>query len=91
MTSRDAPASDDAAIERTLFELLDARAATSTICPSEVARALAPDSEAAWRAMMPAVRRVAASLARADRLAVLQRGVPVDAETARGPIRLKRR
>ena len=81
--------SDDDRIEATLWSLLDRRAATSTICPSDVARALYRDEDA-WRAAMPRVRRVAASLARVGRLRVTRGGIEVDAETAGGPIRLGR-
>lgn len=81
--------SDDR-IERTIVALLDARAPESTICPSDVARALAPDDEAAWRALMPQVREVAAALATDGRLRVTRRGVVVDALAPGGPIRLGR-
>ena len=77
-------------IEAAILALLQARAESASICPSEVARALAPD-EAGWRALMPAVRRVAAAMASAQRLRVTARGVDVDALAARGPIRLARR
>jgi len=80
---------DDARIAAAIFELLDARAAPATICPSDAARALAHD-EPAWRALMPEVRRVAAALAAAGQLRVTQHGADVDALTARGPIRLGR-
>ncbi len=80
---------DDARIAGKIVELLDARATDSTICPSEVARALA-GNEAAWRALMPEVRRVAAALARAGSLRVTQRGREVDASSAHGAIRLGR-
>lgn len=56
-----------------------------TLCPSEVARSLDP---AGWRALMPAVRAVAAELAAEGAICVTQRGRPVDANDARGPIRL---
>ncbi len=81
----------DAAIAGMVFALLDQRRPEATICPSEVARALAPpDDEAGWRAAMPAVRRVAAALAAEGRLRVTRGGVPVDAVQAGGPIRLGR-
>ncbi|MCV4939550.1 DUF3253 domain-containing protein, partial [Escherichia coli] len=64
----------DAAIEASIFGLLDQRQAGATICPSEVARALQPDG--AWRALMPQVRDVAQRLARARRLRVTRGGVP---------------
>ncbi|MEM1377524.1 MAG: DUF3253 domain-containing protein [Pseudomonadota bacterium] len=63
------------------------RGAGKTICPSEVARALA-DNDDAWRALMPSVRAVAAHLSQSGKIVVTQKGAPVDAETARGPIRL---
>ena len=82
-------AMDDSAITETLFSLLAAGAPAATVCPSDVARALAPDEEA-WRALMPQVRRVAAGLAAEGRLRVTRGGVEVDAESRGGPIRLGR-
>ena len=67
--------------------LLDARDGR-TVCPSEVARRLAGGNDGDWRALMPAVRRVAAERARAGELVVTQRGRAVDALRARGPIRI---
>jgi hypothetical protein len=58
----------DAEIEGRLLELLAARATGSSICPSDVARSLAPDSEMAWRGLMPRVRLLAVALAREDRI-----------------------
>ena len=81
--------SGDERIVATIFELLDQRAAGATICPSDAARSLATD-EAAWRALMPEVRRIAAALAAAGRLRVTAHGEDVDALQARGPIRLGR-
>ncbi|ROO28821.1 DUF3253 domain-containing protein [Salinisphaera orenii] len=68
--------------------LLDAREPGRTVCPSEVARRLAGGNDGDWRALMPAVRRVAAERARAGELVVTQRGRAVDALRARGPIRI---
>lgn len=82
-------APDDAVIAEAILRLCAERGVAKTICPSEVARALAAD-EAAWRALMPGVRRVAADLAAAGRIAVTQRGLPVDPMSARGAIRLSR-
>ncbi|MEM8665775.1 MAG: DUF3253 domain-containing protein [Pseudomonadota bacterium] len=80
----DAPAPD--AIVAEILSQVHARA-PKTVCPSEIARALASE-EAAWRALMPQVRTHAATLAAAGRLRVTQKGRAVDALTARGPIRL---
>ena len=63
-----------------------ARGAGRTLCPSEVARALAVD----WRPLVPAVRAVAAELADQGRVVVTQKGRAVDPRTARGPVRLGR-
>jgi hypothetical protein len=60
------------------------RGAGRTVCPSEVARSLAED----WRPLMPRVRDIAAVLAEEGRLAVTQKGAPVYARNAAGPIRL---
>ncbi|MDB5819041.1 MAG: hypothetical protein JWQ11_2681 [Rhizobacter sp.] len=80
----------DAIVVDTLFRLLHSRSATSTICPSDVARALEPANEAAWRGLMPEVRRVAATLVGEGRLRVTRGGVDVDPQAPGGPIRLAR-
>lgn len=70
----------------TILELLAQRRPGSSICPSEVARAEAPDD---WRPLMPRVRTVAARLADAGRIEVTQGGAVVDITTAHGPVRLR--
>jgi stage III sporulation protein SpoIIIAA len=71
-------------IEAEVAAQVAARGAGKTICPSEVARALAGD----WRGLMPQVRAVAAVMAARGEIVVTQKGVPVDAVAAKGPIRL---
>jgi hypothetical protein len=78
----------DDEIRRTIDHLLSQRAADATICPSEVARALAPAPQ--WRDLMAGVRRVAAVEQAAGRLEFRQHGEAVDPANARGPIRLGR-
>lgn len=74
-------------IEAEIERLLRARARDSSICPSEVARALAPLS---WRPLMPAVRAVARALAQQQRLVITQGGTVLDASLPlRGAVRLK--
>jgi hypothetical protein len=68
-----------------ILGLLERRAPAS-VCPSEVARAVAPDD---WRPLMPRVRAAAARLAAAGRIRVTQGAREVDAIAARGPIRLR--
>lgn len=80
----------DEAIGQEIVRQLSRRAATSSICPSEVARALQSE-ESAWRALMPRVREVAAALRDEGRLQITRGGVDVPtAELHRGAIRLAR-
>jgi Protein of unknown function (DUF3253) len=79
---------DDIAQE--IVRQLARRAADSSICPSEVARALESD-EAAWRALMPRVREVAAAMRDKGRVRVARGGINVPgSELHRGAIRLAR-
>ena len=76
-----------ARLERQIEQLLDARAATSSICPSDAARAVDPEG---WRDLMPAARAAAGRLAGRGAVQVTQRGEVVDVGTARGPVRVRR-
>lgn len=71
-------------IEEEIKRRVIARGAGKTICPSEVARALAVD----WRTLMPEVRAVAGRMADAGHIDVTQRGQRVNITVARGPVRL---
>ena len=82
------PTVDAGEIARMIHELLAKRAADSTICPSDAARALRPEGD--WRALMDPVRVVAADEVAAGRLEVRQHGEAIDPATAHGPIRLGR-
>lgn len=59
----------------------------SSICPSDVARAIGGD---AWRDHMDDVRRVAHGLAAHGDIVVTQKGEPVRIDQARGPVRIIR-
>jgi hypothetical protein len=76
----------DARLEQAILDLLRARPAGSTICPSEAARASDPD---AWRDLLDAARASARRLADRGVIEITQHGTPVDPSTARGPIRLR--
>jgi hypothetical protein len=75
-------------IRTKIVALCSARGAGRSIYPSEAARALAAN-EAEWRALMPTVRAAAGKLVASGVIAAVQKGAPVDPETARGPIRLR--
>jgi hypothetical protein len=82
------PKDADARLERTILELLDQRAPTSTICPSDAARAVGTDD--GWRDLMEPARQAASRLVAAGQVEITQGGEVVDLATARGPIRIRR-
>ena len=77
----------DAALEQKVLELLDARAATATICPSEAARAVGGEQ---WRELMEPARAAARRLVARGEVVITQGGSVVDPSTAKGPIRVRR-
>ena len=81
----------DRRLETAILDLLAQRAATSTICPSEAARAVGGQDEARWRALMGPARSAAARLVASGAVVVTQRGQVVDPTSAQGPIRIRRR
>jgi hypothetical protein len=80
-------AADDT-LERSILSVLATRARDATVCPSEVARAVRPDD---WRPLMEPVREAARRLVAKGLVDITQQGRVVDASTAKGPIRLRRR
>jgi hypothetical protein len=79
--------STDRQLEATILELLAARAVTSTICPSDAARAVGDEN---WRELMEPARRAARRLVDAGEVEITQGGSVVDPRTARGPIRIRK-
>jgi hypothetical protein len=77
----------DRDLEAAIVDLLDARAAGKTICPSEAARRVDPEG---WRDLMEPARRAARRLVEAGSVEITQQGRPVDPSTAKGPIRVRR-
>ncbi|MCW8085415.1 DUF3253 domain-containing protein [Sabulicella glaciei] len=74
------------AIRAEILRLAGDRGADRSICPSEVARALAPE---AWRPLMHRVRREAAALATEGQMEILRKGKPIAPEAMHGVIRLR--
>jgi len=68
-----------------ILALLAERRPDQTICPSEVARALAPDD---WRAAMPAVHAAVDRLVRTGGVRLSWKGQPLAARA--GPYRIGR-
>ncbi|MCQ8185374.1 DUF3253 domain-containing protein [Parvularcula maris] len=73
---------------RIILQLLAERGEGKSICPSEAARALAPED---WRPLMDEVRAAGRMLAEEGRIEVTQGGEPVDPISARGPVRYRSR
>lgn len=76
----------DVDLERRVLAMLAARDRTSSICPSDVARAASPDD---WRPLMEPVRRAARRLVDRGEVEITQAGSVVDPSTAKGPIRIR--
>ncbi len=82
------PVSMEDQLREAILDLLARRGPGKTICPSEVARAVAGDG---FRPLMATTREVARQLVREGRIEVTQKGEVVDLVSARGPIRLRLR
>ncbi|MEE2891131.1 MAG: DUF2256 and DUF3253 domain-containing protein [Pseudomonadota bacterium] len=76
----------DKALERAILELLSMRARGATICPSEAARQIAPET---WRDLLEPTREAARRLVATGHIEITQKGRAVDPSRARGPIRLR--
>ncbi|SDB45821.1 DUF3253 domain-containing protein [Belnapia rosea] len=79
---------DASAIAAEILRQTAERGEGKSICPSEVARALAPGE--AWRPLMGRVREAAVALSREGGIEILRKGKPVPPEQVRGVIRLRR-
>lgn len=77
----------DRELTEAIRDLLDARAATSTICPSEAARKVGGEE---WRDLMEPARRAARRMVADGEVEITQGGSVVDPSTAKGPIRIRR-
>jgi hypothetical protein len=77
----------DLQLETAILELLAARAATSTICPSDAARAVGDEN---WRDLMEPARKAARRLVDAGEVEITQGGSVVEPSTAKGPIRIRK-
>ncbi|MGW4287883.1 DUF3253 domain-containing protein [Streptomyces sp. NPDC004673] len=80
----------DQQLEQTIMSLLEQRAETSSICPSDAARAAYAGDDDGWRDLMEPARRAAWRLVSAGEVEVTRSGRPVKESEARGPIRIRR-
>ncbi|RKR75412.1 DUF3253 domain-containing protein [Frondihabitans australicus] len=80
----------DHRLEASIRGLLDSRAATATICPSDAARDVYDGDDDGWRELMEPARRAARRLVAQGVVDITQKGRVVDPSTAKGPIRIRR-
>lgn len=74
------------ALESAILDQLASRRRGASICPSEVARHVFPET---WRDHLEDVRMAARRLVARDLLQITQGGQAVDPSIAKGPIRLR--
>jgi hypothetical protein len=77
----------DKDLESAILHLLDQRGPDKTICPSDAARSVAPDS---WRPLMEPTRAAARRLIARGEIVMTQRGKVVDPSRAKGAVRLRK-
>lgn len=82
----------DLQLEQKILELLDSRARSATICPSDAARGVgaATTDPGSWRDLMEPARRAARRLVESGEVVITQGGRVVDPSTAKGAIRIRR-
>lgn len=81
---------NEATITAEILRQTAARGPAKSICPSEVARALAGGDDGPWRPLMTPVREAAVALLKTGEIEILRKGKPVPPEQVRGVIRLRR-
>ncbi len=77
----------DLKLQDSLEALLDARAASASVCPSEAAREVGGEE---WRDLMEPARMAARRLVAAGTAQITQGGQVIDPDHAKGPIRVRR-
>lgn len=73
-------------ITRSILTMAAERGPEQSVCPSEIARALFP---ADWRSHMQQIREKAIALHKMGKVEITQKGVPVDPDHIKGPVRIK--
>ena len=76
----------DSIISATILTVANHRGTEKSTCPSEIARMLYP---ADWRKHMKEVTDEAIDLHLGGKIVITQKGLPVDVNHIKGPIRIK--
>lgn len=79
----------DRALEAAILELLSARAASASICPSDAAKRVFAGEDDGWRDLMEPARCAARRLVALGSVQITQGQRVVDPSTAKGPIRIR--
>lgn len=74
------------AIHDVILAVATVRGSEKSTCPSEIARMLFPDN---WRKHMEDVRNAAIDLHSQGKVVITQKGIPIDINHIKGPIRIK--
>ncbi|WP_182084563.1 DUF3253 domain-containing protein [Aureimonas sp. ME7] len=75
-------------LRQTMLRMVEERGPDKTVCPSEVARALAGSNEKEWRLLMQPIRQEAVRLAEAGNLVIKRKGKPLAPADLKGIYRL---
>ena len=73
-------------IADTILSMALHRGPNKTICPSDVAREMFPDD---WRKHMGEIRNEAIVLHKDGSILITQKGIPVNTDHIKGPIRIR--
>ncbi|WP_316798361.1 DUF3253 domain-containing protein [Pedobacter frigidisoli] len=73
-------------ISSTILSTAAKRGPEKSTCPSEIARMLFPND---WRKQMKAVLDTAIELHRQGKVVITQKGIPVEVDHIKGPVRIK--
>jgi hypothetical protein len=73
-------------LSSTILRVLTERGHEKTTCPSEIARMLFPDD---WSDHMKEIVNLAIDLHHQGKVVITQKGVPIDVDHIKGPIRIK--
>ncbi|WP_316807183.1 DUF3253 domain-containing protein [Pedobacter agri] len=77
---------NNAAISAKILSVATQRGTEKTTCPSEIARMLFPED---WRDHMAAVVDASIGLHHQGKVLITQKGLPIDVNHIKGPIRIK--
>lgn len=76
----------DTDISTTILSVASQRGPEKSTCPSEIARMLFPGD---WRKHMRTVVDVAIDLHKQGKVVITQKGIPIDVDHIKGPVRIK--